>query len=449
MFSKNNAQQTISAPTLYTITDDDGFEEYDPAAFESKASEQSPVGSTAISSDDQFVPGAWRSPRSSVRSTESSGHGITGQGRAAIPQFQKRPDSGQWEVYDPVAFETTSPEVPGAKETLSVRLASSKPPKTIHNIASHKVSPDRRSTKLGGAESAEVVGRTRSPRNDFVAYAERTLSIDESSSNTDSSPRKLADFTPAALQTPSRAPPHRLASLQFNNSDTAEPKSKNGQPIQGIRSNWPSEDSSMQQAEGQAGTGGWAAFDAAYKAKFGEAIPPSGTAAVARKLGSTQPLAVPHSKVGSPNPTVEALTATLAIHPSGNTTLSNRLASPQPSIISNLGNTSPPEADQPLKEWPFRDLRVGKSPAGDKADLNFRLPKVEPAPGALKEWPFKGFKMSDITDRDRSVFGHKKSGSGAGIGLQNPQLPKVDQSTIYAESTSVLFFSFASSPFLF
>lgn len=449
MFSKNNAQQNISAPTLYTITDDDGFEEYDPAAFEVKASETSPV-----SSDDQFVPGAWRSPRSSVILATSSGNSITGQGRAAVSRLQKRPDSGQWEVYNPAAFETTPSEIPGAKETSPVRLASSKPSEPAYNMASPKVSPHGTSTKLVGAESAKAAGRARSsPRNDFVAYAERTLSIDELSSSADSSTRRLANPTPSALQNPSRAPPRSLVSLQSKNLDTAEPPAKNGLPIQRANlSNSPLEGSSMQQGVGQGGAGDWAAFDAAFKAKFGEAIPPSGTAAVARKLGSTQPLAVQGSRDGNPDPTVEALTATLTLHSSGERTLSHILASPQTSTVSNLGNNSqrlPPEADQPLKEWPFRDLRVDKSPAIDRVDLNFRLPKAEPAPGALKEWPFKGFKVSNISGRDRSVSGHKQSGSGAGIGLQISRPPTVDQSTIYAESTSVLFFSFASSLFSF
>lgn len=453
MFSKSNAQQNTPAPRLDTIADDDEFEEYDPAAFEVKSPEVSPVGSTEVSSDDQFVPGAWRTPRSSVRLAKSSGQSVTGQGRAAVSRLQKRPDSGQWEVYDPAAFERTPPEIAGAKETTAVRLASSEPPEPVHNMPPTKASPHGRTTKLGMAESSEAAGRARSPRNDFVAYAERTLSIDDLSSSADSSPRTLTSPTSSALQNPSRASPRRLASPKRKNINIAAHSAQNGQPTQRAnQGDWSLGDISTQKAVDQGGSGGWAAFDAAYKAKFGETIPPSGTAAVARELGNTQPLAVQGPKNGSPDPTVEALTATLTLHSGGSTTFTHRLASPQPSIVSNLGNKIqhlPPEADQPLKEWPFRGLRVGKPPAGDKVDLNFRLPKTEPAPGALKEWPFKGFKVSNITDRDRSGSGHKQSGSGAGIDLQSPRPPTVDQSTIYAESTSVLFFSFPSSLFSF
>lgn len=454
MFSKSNAQQNIPAPRLDTIADDDEFEEYDPAAFEVKSPEAS--GSAEVSSDDQFMPGAWRTPRPSVRLAKSSGQSVPGQGRAAVSPSQKRPDSGQWEVYDPAAFERTPSEIAGAKGTTPVRLASSKPPEPVHNMPSTKASPHGRTTKLGmaeSAESAEAAGRARSLRNDFVAYAERNLITDDLPSSADLSPRRLAKPTPPALQNPSRASPHRLASPKSKNIDIAEHSAQNGQPTQRAnQGDWPLGDTSTQQAVGQGGSGGWAAFDAAYKAKFGEAIPPSGTAAVARKLGNTQPLAVQGPKNGSPDPTVESLTATLTLHSGGSTTLSHRLASPQSSIVSNLGNKRehlPPEADQPLKEWPFRDFRVGKPPADDKVDLNFRLPKAEPAPGALKEWPFKGFKVSDITDRDRSGSGHKQSGSGAGIGLQSSRPPTEDLSTIYAESTSVLFFSFPSSLFSF
>lgn len=457
MFSKSNAQQNIPAPTLDTIADDDEFEEYDPAAFEVKSPEAS--GSAEVSSDDQFIPGAWRSPRPSVRLAKSSGQSVPGQGRAAVSPSQKRPDSGQWEVYDPAAFERTPSEIAGAKGTTPVRLASSKPPEPVHNMPSTKASPHGRTTKLGmaesaeSAESAEAAGRARSLRNDFVAYAERNLITDDLPSSADWSPSRLAKPTPPALQNPSRASPHRLASPKSKNIDIAEHSAQNGQPTQKAnQGDWPLADTSTQQAVGQGGSGGWAAFDAAFKAKFGEAIPPSGTAAVARKLGNTQPLAVQGPKNGSPDPTVESLTATLTLHSGGSTTLSHRLASPQSSIVSNLGNKRehlPPEADQPLKEWPFRDFRVGKPPADDKVDLNFRLPKAEPAPGALKEWPFKGFKVSDITDRDRSGSGHKQSGSGAGIGLQSSRPPTEDLSTIYAESTSVLFFSFPSSLFSF
>lgn len=452
MFSKSNDQQNRSAPRLDTIADDDGFEEYDPAAFEVKSPEASPVGSIEVSSDDQFVPGAWRSPRPSVRLAKSSAHSVTGQGRAAVSRLQGRPDSGQWEAYDPAAFESTPSRIPGANETTSVRLPISRKSLPVHDMPSTKGSPHERTTKLGMGESAEAAGRARSsPRNDFVAYAERTLNSDGSSSSADSSPRSLTGPKSSALQNQSRASRRRLASPKPKNINTAEPSATNGQPIQGAKqSNWPLGDTSTQQTVGQGGSGGWDAFDAAYKDKFGEAIPPSGTAAVARKLGSTQPLAVQSSKDGSPDPTVEALTATLTLHSSGNSTLTHRLASPQSSMVSYLGNKSqhlPPEADQPLNEWPLRDLRMGKPPAGDNVDLNFRLPKANPAPGALKEWPFKGFKISDITDRDRSGSRHKQPSSGAFIGLQSSRPPMVDQSTIYAESTSVLFFSFATSLF--
>lgn len=423
MFSKSNAQQNISAPRLYTIPYDDEFEEYDPAAFEDKYPE--PSGSAEVSSDDKLMPGAWRTPRPSVRLAKSSGQSVPGQGRDAVSPSQKRPDSGQWEVYDPAAFERTPSEIAGAKDTTPVRLASSKPPEPVHNMPSTKASPHGRTTKLGMAESAEAAGRARSLCNDFVAYAEKNLITDD-------------------------LPIHRLASPKSKNIDIAEHSAQNGQPTQRAnQGDWPLGDTSTQQALGQGGSGEWAAFDAAFKAKFGEAIPPSGTAAVTRKLGNTQPLAVQGPKNGSPDPTVESLTATLTLHSGGSTTLSH-MASPQSSIVSNLGNKRqhlPPEADQPLKEWPFKDLRVGKPPADDKVDLNFRIPKAEPAPGALTEWPFKGFKVSDITDRDRSGSGHKQSGSGAGIGLQSSRPPTEDLSTIYAESTSVLFFSFP--PLLF
>lgn len=437
MFSKSNAQQNISARRLDTIADDDGFEEYDPAAFEVKSSEASPE----VSSDDQFMPGAWRSPKPSVRLAKSSGPSVSGQGQAAVSRSRKRPDSGQWEAYDPAAFETIPAEIPEDNKTPHVRLPSPKTSEAVHNMPSPKISPHERNTKLVMAKPAETAGRARSsPRNDFVTYAEKTLSIDDSSSSADSSPRRLADPTPPALQNPSRASPRRLTSPKSKNLNTVEPSAKNGRPIGGAnQSNWPLGDSSTQQPVGQGGSGGWAAFDAAYKGKFGETILPSGTAAVARKMGSPQPLAVQGPKGGSSVPAVEALTATLTLHSSDNTILSHRLTSPQPSMVSALENKSqdlPPEADQPLKEWPFRDLRVGRTPAGDKVDYNFRLPKVEPAPGALKEWPFKGFKMADITDRDRS-----------GSGPPSSRPPMVDQSTIYAESTLVSLLLVPSSTF--
>lgn len=443
IFSKSNTQQNTSAPRLGPIADDDEFEEYDPAAFDVKS--PAPEASPEESSGDQFVPGAWRSPRPSVRLAKSSGHRVPGQGRAVrLSRSPKRPDSGQWEVYDPTAFETKPVEIPGDIKTPHDRLRSPKPSKAIHSVPSPKVSSHGRNTKLVMAESAEAVRRARSsPRNDFVEYGEITLSIDDSTSSTDTSPRRLAGATPPALQNPSRVSPRRLASPKTKNLSTAEPPAKNVQPLRGAnQSNWPLEDSSTQLAMGQGGSEGWAAFDAAYKAKFGEAIPPSGTAAVARKLGSPQILSGQGPKGRSSDLTVEALTATLTLHSSGNTTLSNRLASPQPPMVPTLGNRSqhlPLEADQPLKEWPFRDLRVGKAPAGDKVDLNFR-PKAEPPPGALKEWPFKGFKVANITDRDRSGIGREQFGSGAVLSPQSSSPPAVDQSTIYAESMLVSFF---------
>lgn len=439
MFSKSNAQQNTSAVRLDAIADDDGFEEYDPAAYEIKSPEASPE----VPSDDQFMPGTWRNPRPSVRLAKSSGPSVPGQGREAVSRSRKRPDSGQWEAYDPAAFESTPAEIPGDNKTPHVRLPSSNPSEAVNKMPSPKVSPHGRNTKLVMAESAEAAGRDRtpprkefvaaetarrartSPHNEFVANAEWTLNIHDSSKGVGSSPRGLADLT-------------------------VEPSAKDGKPIRGAnQSIWPLGDSSTQQAVGQGGSGGWAAFDAAYKAKFGEAIPPSGTAAVARKLGSSQLSAVQEPKGRNLDPTVEALTATLTLHSSGNTTRSHRLASPQPSMISTLGNKSqhhPPEADEPLKEWPFRDLRVDKTPAGDKVDPNFRLPKAEPAPGVLKEWPFKGFKMASITDRDRSGSGSKQSGLGAVIGPQSSRPPTVDQSTMYAESTLVYYFLVPSSP---
>ena len=443
MFSKSNTQQNIPALGLATIADDDGFEEYDPAAFEVKS--PAPEAFSEESSDDQFVPGAWRIPRPSERFAKSSGHSVPSQGQAVVSRSRKRPESGQWEAYDPAAFETKPAEIPEHNKTPNVRLPSPKPSKAIHNIPSRKVSSHGGNTKLAKAESAEAAGRAgSSPRNDFAAYAERTLSIDDSSSSADPSPRRLAGPTPPALQNTSRASPRRKASPNTKNLDTAELPAKSVQPIRGTRqSNWPLGDPSTQLAVGQSGSGGWAAFDAAYKAKFGEAIPPSGTAAVARKLGSPQILAVQGPKGRSSDPTVEALTAALTLHSSGNTTLTHRLASPQPPMVPTLGNKSqhlPLEADQPLKEWPFRDLRVGETSTGDKVDSNFRLPKAEPAPGALKEWPFKGFKVADITDRDRSGFGRKQSASGAVLSPQSSPPPTVDQSTIYAESTLVTFF---------
>lgn len=439
MFSKSNTQQNIPALRLAAIADDDGFEEYDPAAFEVKS--PAPEASSDESSDDQFVPGAWRIPRPSDRLAKSSGHSVPSQGQAVVSRSRKRPESGQWEAYDPAAFETKPAEIPEHNKMPDVRLPSPKPSKAIHDIPSPKVSSHGGNTKLVMAESAEAAGRARSsPRNDFTAYAERTLSIDDPSSSANPSPRRLAGPTPPALQNASRASPRRKASSKTKNLNTAEPV----QPLRGTRqSNWPLGDSSTQLAVGQRGFGGWAAFDAAYKAKFGEAIPPSGTAAVARKLGSPQILAVQGPKGISSDLTVEALTATLTLHSSGNTTLTHRLASPQPPMVPTLGNNSqhlPPEADQPLKEWPFRDLRVGNTSTGDKVDYNFRLPKTEPAPGALKEWPFKGFKVADITNRDRSGSGRKQSVSGAVLSPQSSPPPTVDQSTIYAESTLVSFF---------
>lgn len=443
MFSKSNTQQNIPALRLDTIADDDAFEEYDPAAFEIKS--PAPEASSEESSDDQFVPGAWRIPTPSVRLAKSSVHSVPSQGQAVVSQSRKRPESGQWEAYDPAAFETKPAEIPEHNKTPHVRLPSPKPSKAIHNITSPKDSSHGGNTKLVMAESAEAAGRARSsPRNDFAAYAERTLSTDDSPSSADPSPRRLADPTPPALQNTSRASPRRKASPKTKNPNTAEPTAKSVQAIRGARQgNWPLGDSSTQLAVGQSGSGGWAAFDAAFKAKFGEVIPPSGTAAVARKLGSPQILAVQGAKARSSDPTVEALTATLTLHSSGNTTLSHKLASPQPPMVPTLGIKSqhlPPEADQPLKEWPFRDLRVGKTSTGDKTDSNFRLPKAEPAPGALKEWPFKGFRVANITDRDRSGSGRKKSASGSVLSPQSPRPPTVDQSTVYAESTLVPFF---------
>lgn len=445
MFSKHNAQQNISTPRLDAIADDDEFEEYEPAAFEAKSPEVSPVESLKVSSDDQFVQGAWRSPRPSVRLAKSSGHSFTGQGRAAVSRVQKRPESGQWEVYDPATFETTPSEVPGANKTPLVTLASSNPSKAVHNMPSPKVFPQGSTTKLGMAESATAAGRVRSsPRNDFVAYAEKTLSIDDSAGSLDSSPRRLSSPMPSAIQNTGGASPRRLASPKPKILSTAEPSTKTGQPIQRFnQSNWLFGDSSTQQAVGQGDFGGWAAFDAVYKAKFGEAIPPSGTATVARKLRSPQPLVPRCPKDGNPDPTVEALTATLTLHSGDNTALSHRLATPQTSIRSNLGNKSqdlPSGADQPLKEWPFTDLRMRKTASGDHADPNFRLPTTEPAPVDLKEWPFKGFRVQDITDRDRSGSGHRKSGLEASSGVQSSHPASVDQSTIYHESTSVVFF---------
>lgn len=464
MFSKSNAQQNTSALRLDTIADDDGFEEYDPAAFETKSPEASPE----VPSDDQFIPGTWRNPRPSVRLAESSGPSVPGQGREAVSRSRKRPDSGQWEAYDPAAFETTPVEIPGDNKTPHVRLPSLKPSEAVHKMPSPKVSPHGRNSKLVMAESAEAAGRARtpprrefvesetarrariSPHNEFFANAEWTLNNDDSSRGVGSSPRGLADPTPPVLKNPSRASQQRLTSRKPKNLITVEPSAKDGQPIRGAsQSIWPLGDSSTQQAVGHGGPGGWAAFDAAYKAKFGEAILPSGTAAVARKLGSSQPSAVQEPKGSNLDTTVEALTATLTLHSSGNTTLSHRLASPQPSMISTLGNKSqhnPPETDEPLKEWPFRDLRVDKTPASDKIDPNFRLPKAEPAPGVLKEWPFKGFKMANITDRDRSGSGSKQSGSEVVIGPQSSRPPTVDQSTMYAESTLVYFLLGPSSP---
>lgn len=443
MFSKSNTQQNTSAARLDTLADDDGFEEYDPAAFEVKSSAPEPLSEG--SSDDQFVPGAWRNPRPSSRLAKSSGHSVPGHGRAVVSRSRKRPDSEQWEAYDPTAFETKPAEKPGDNKTAHVRLPSPKPSEAIHNKPSPKASSHGRNIKLVIAESAEAAGRARSsPRNDFVAYTERTLGIDDSSSGADPSPRRLAGPTPPALQNTSRASLRRKASPKTKSLNTAEPPAKSVQPIRGANhSNCPLGDSSTQPAVGQGGSGGWAAFDAAFKAKFGDSIPPSGTAAVARKLGSPQILAEQGPKNRSSDSTVEALTATLTLHSSGNTTLSHRLASPQPAMVPKLGNKNQhllPEADQPLKEWPFRDLRVGKTSSGDKADPNFRLPKTEPAPGALKEWPFKGFKVADITDRDRLGSGRKQSGSGAVPSSQSSHPPTVDQSTVYAESTLVSFF---------
>lgn len=433
MFSKSNTQQNNPGSRLDAIADDDVFEEYDPIAFEVKS--PAPEVSSEEFSDDQFVLGVRRNPRPSVRLAKSGGHNLPWRDRTVVSRSRKRPDSGQWEAYDPAAFETKPAEIPEHNQTPNVRLPSPKPSKAIHNILS-----DEGNTKLVMAESVEAPGSARSsPRNDFAANAEKTISIDDSFSSADPSPRSLAGPTPPALQNTSRASARGVSGSNTNNLDTAEPPAKSVQPIRGARqSNWPLGESSTQQAVGQSGSGVWAAFEAAYQAKFGESIPPSGTAAEARKLGNPHILAVQVPKSRSSDPTVEALTGTLTLHSGGNTTFSHTLASPQLPMVPTLGNKSqhlPPEADQPLKEWPFRDLRVGKTSTGDKAEFNFRLPKAEPAPGALKEWPFKGFKVADITDRDRSGSGRKQSTSGAFLSPQSSRPPTVDQSTIYAEST--------------
>lgn len=414
MFSKSNTQQNIPGLKLDTIADDDGFEEYDPAVFAVKS--PATEVSSEESSDDQFMPGAWRIPTPSVGLAKSSVHSVPSQDRTVAFRSRKRPESGEWEAYDPDAFETKPAEIPEHNKTPHARLPSPKPVKAIDSTLSHEGNK-----KPVMAESAEAAALARS------------------------SPRRLAGPTPPALQNTGRHSVRRKASPNTNNFNTAEPPAQNVQPIRGTRqSNLPLGDSSTQLAVGQSGSGDWAAFEAAYKDKFGEAIPPSGTAAVARKFGSQQSLAVQVPKDRSSDPTVEALTAKLTLHSSGNTTFSHTLASSQLPMVPTLGYKSqhipPPEAEQPLKEWPFRDLRVGQASIGEKADSNFRLPKAEPAPGALKEWPFKGFKVADITDRDRSGSGRKQSASGAFLSPQSSRPPTVDQSTIYAESTLVSFF---------
>lgn len=429
MFSKSNTQQNIPGLKLDAIADDDEFEEYEPTAFEVKS--PAPEVSSEESSDDQFIPGAWRIPTPSAGLAKSSRHSVPSQDQAVVFRSRKRPESGQWEAYDPDAFETKPAEIPEHNGAPHVRPPSPKPLKAIDSTLSHEGNK-----KPVMAESAEAAALARSsPRNNLAANAERFISP---------SPQRLAGPTPPALQNTSRHSARRIVSPQTNNLNTAEPPAKSVQPVHGARqSNWPLGDSSTQLAVGQSESGGWAAFEAAYQAKFGDPIPPSGTTAFARKLGSQQSLAVEVPKGRSSDPTVEALTATLTLHSSGNTTLPHPLASPQPPMVPTFGNTSQHilhEADQPLKEWPFRDLRVGQASIGEKADSNFRLPKPEPASGALKEWPFKGFKVANITDRDRSGSGRKQSASGAILSPQSSRPPTVDQSTIYAESTLVSLF---------
>lgn len=448
MFSKSNTQQIIPDPRLGTIADDDGFEEYDPISIAFEVQSPAPEVSSEELSDDQFVPGAWRIPQPSVRLAKSSGHSVPNQGQAVASRSRNRPESGQWEAYDQAAFETKPAEIPEHNQTPNDRPPSPKPSKAIHNTLS-----DGGNKKLVMAKSAEAVGLAQtSPPNPFAANAERNINIDDSFGSTDPSPRRLTGPTRPALQNTSRPSARGIASPNTNNLNTAEPLAKSVQPISGARqSDWPLVESSTQLAVNQNGSGVWAAFETAYKAKFGESaykakfgksIPPSGPEAVARKLRSQQILPQQVPKGRSSDPTVEALKATLTLHSSGNTTFSHTMASPQLPLVPTLGHKSqhlPPEADQPLKEWPFRDLRVGKTSTGDKADSNFRLPKAEPAPGALKEWPFKGFKVADITDRDRSGSGRKQSASGAFLSPQSSRPPTVDQSTIYAESTLVAF----------
>lgn len=438
MFSKSNTQQNIPGLKLDTIADDDGFEEYDPAAFAVKS--PATEVSSEESSDDQFMPGAWRIPTPSVGLAKSSVHSVPIQDQAVVFRSRKRPESGQWEAYDPDAFDIKPAEIPEHNKTPHVRLPPPKKVKAIDSTHSHEGNK-----KPVRAESAENAALARSsPRNDFAANAERTITIEDSFISADPSPRRLAGPTPPALQNTGRHSARRKASPNTNNFNTAEPPAQSVQPIRGTRqSNWPLGDSSTQPAVGQSGSGGWEAFEAAYKDKFGEAIPPSGTAAVARKFGSQQSLAVQVPKDRNSDRTVEALTAKLTLHSSGNTTFSHTPASSQLPMVPTLGYKSqhfPPKAEQPLKEWPFRDLRVGQASIGEKADSHFRLPKAEPAPGALKEWPFKGFKVAHITDRDRSGSGRKQSASGAFLSPQSSRPPTVDQSTIYAESTLVSFF---------
>lgn len=438
MFSKSNTQQNIPGLNLGTIADDDRFEEYDPAAFE--VNSPAPEVSSEESLDDQLMPGAWRIPTPSVGFAKSSGHSVPSRDQAVLVRSRKRPESGQWQAYDPDAFETKPAEIPQHNKTPHARLPPPKPLNAIDSTLTYEGNK-----KLVMAESAEAAALARSSaRNDFAANVERIISIEDSSISADPSPRRLAGPTPPSLQNTSRNLVRGIASPKTYNLKSAEPPSKSVRPIRGVRqSNWPLGDTSTQLAVGQSGSEGWAAFEAAYQAKFGESLPSSGTAAVGRKLASQQSLAVQVPKGRSSDSTVEALTATLTLHSSGNTTLSHPLASPQLPFVPKLGNTSqhiPPAADQPLKEWPFRDLSVGQASIGEEADSHFRLPKAEPAPGALKEWPFKGFKVADITDRDRSGSGHKQSASRAILSPKSSRPPTVDQSTIYAESTLVSLF---------
>lgn len=437
MFSKSNTQQIIPGPRLDTIADDDGFEEYDSTAFEVQS--PAPEVSSEELSDDQFVPGAWRIPQPSVRLAKSSGHSDSSQGQAVASRSRNRPESKQWEAYDPAAFETKPAEIPEHNQTSNDRLPSPKPSKAIPNTLS-----DGGNKKLVMAKSAEAVGLAQlSPPNPFAANTDRTINIDDSFGSTDPSPRRLTGPTPPALQNTSRPSAHGIASPNTNNLNTAQSLAKSVQPMSGVRqSDWPLVESSTQLAVNQNGSGVWTAFENAYEAKFGESIPPNGPKTVTHQLRSQQILAVQVPEGRSSNPTLEALTATLTLHPSGSTTFSHTMASPRLPLVPKMGNKTqhlPPEADQPLKEWPFRNLRVGKTSTGDEADSNFRLPKAEPAAGALKDWPFKGFKVADITDRDKSGSGPKQSASGAFLSPQSSRPPTVDQSTIYAESMLVSF----------